>query len=70
MTLSRIQELESLGFEWKGSITRGREASKKPNLDNVVRPVNQKPTNSGQGAISEQETAPSNNEMLRITGYH
>jgi hypothetical protein len=33
MTLSRIQALESLGFEWKPSISRRKEISKKPSLD-------------------------------------
>ena len=33
MTLSRIQELESLGFEWKRFISREKRAPKKPSLD-------------------------------------
>jgi hypothetical protein len=33
MTLSRIQELESLGFEWKPSISRRKLTPKKSNLD-------------------------------------
>jgi hypothetical protein len=69
MTLHRMQELESLGFEWKPPISRKKGKPKKPYLDDESRPVNKKPTNSRQGAISEQETAPSS-EMLRITGYH
>jgi hypothetical protein len=70
MTLHRIQELESLGFEWKPPIRGKKGKSKKPYLDDEVGPVHKKPsTNSRQGAISEQETAPFN-EMLRITGYH
>ena len=34
MTLSRIQELESLNFEWKPSISRGKGKPKKSRLDN------------------------------------
>jgi hypothetical protein len=34
MTLSRIQELDSMGFEWKPSARRGKGAPKKPSLDN------------------------------------
>jgi hypothetical protein len=33
MTLPRIQELESLGFEWKPSVGRKKETPKKPNPD-------------------------------------
>jgi hypothetical protein len=33
MTRSRIQALESLGFEWKSSISRGKGKPKKPSLD-------------------------------------
>jgi hypothetical protein len=33
MTLARIQGLESLGFEWKPSISRRQETSKKPSPD-------------------------------------
>ncbi len=33
ITLARIQELESLGFEWKPSISRRKGPPKKPSLD-------------------------------------
>jgi hypothetical protein len=33
LTLSRIQALGSLGFEWKSSISRGKGKPKKPSLD-------------------------------------
>jgi hypothetical protein len=36
MTNLRIQELESLGFEWKSPIARAKGMRKKPNLDNNV----------------------------------
>jgi hypothetical protein len=39
MTLRRIQELESLGFEWKPSICRGKETTKIPSLDDDAKRV-------------------------------
>jgi hypothetical protein len=36
MTLSRIQELESMGFEWKPAIGRRQGKPKKSNPDDVV----------------------------------
>jgi hypothetical protein len=69
MTLPRIQALESMGFEWKLAISPRKGTPKNPSLDDEARPVQKKPTNSRQGAISELETAPFN-EMLRTTGYH
>jgi hypothetical protein len=67
MPVFRIQELESLGFEWKPSISRGQGTPKKASLDDDARHI--APTNSRQGASSQLETAPSN-ESLRTTGYH
>jgi hypothetical protein len=69
MTLSRIQKLESLGFEWKPSISRKKGNQKKPSLDDDATRAHKKPANSRQGADSGLETAPFN-EMFRATGYH
>jgi hypothetical protein len=69
MTLSRIQALESLGFEWKPSIGRGKGRRKKPSLDGDARRDHKTPANSWQGADSQVETAPSN-IILMATGYH
>jgi hypothetical protein len=66
MTLPRIQALESLGFEWTPSISRGKGTSEKPSLDDDANVV---PTNSRQGASSQLVAAPSN-EILRTTGHH
>jgi hypothetical protein len=67
MPVFRIQELESLGFEWKPSIGRGKGTSKKASLDDDARHI--APTNSKQGARSQLVAAPSN-EIIRTTGYH
>jgi hypothetical protein len=60
LTLSRIQELESLGFD----TSRRREIAKKPSLVNDARRVHKKVANS------RQETAPFSNEIMRATGYY
>jgi hypothetical protein len=69
VTLPRIQALESLGFEWKLSIGRGKRTRNKPNLDDDARRVHKKLANARQGADSQLETAPFN-AILRTTGYH
>jgi hypothetical protein len=42
MTLSRIQELEGLGFEWKLSTSRRQGAPKKPSLDDELTRVRER----------------------------
>jgi hypothetical protein len=69
MSTFRIQALESLGFEWKLSIGRGKRTRNKPNLDDDARRVHKKLANARQGADSQLETAPFN-AILRTTGYH
>jgi hypothetical protein len=69
MTLSRIQALESLDFEWKASIGRGNGTRKKPSLDDNARRPHNKSANSRQDADSPLETALFN-EGFRATGYH
>jgi hypothetical protein len=46
MTTFRIHELEGLGFEWKCSISQGRGAPKKPNLDQDTLQVREKAVDS------------------------
>jgi hypothetical protein len=64
MTLSRVQELKSLGFEWELSISRGRGTRKEPSLDEGVACIRKTLANHFQ-----LETAPSY-EILRATGYY
>jgi transposase-like protein len=59
-TLSRIQELESLGFEWEPSTGRGEGARKKRRLDDLATRVHEKPASLRQSTDSQLETAPSN----------
>jgi hypothetical protein len=66
LTLSRIQALNSLGFEWKPSISGRKRISKKSSLDDNARHAHKKPVNSKQGADSRLETAPF---IFRATGY-
>jgi hypothetical protein len=42
ITPFRIQELESLGFEWKSSISRGKGKPKKPSLDDDATRVHER----------------------------
>jgi hypothetical protein len=63
MTLPRLLELESLGFEWKLSIDHRKGAPKKSSR------VHKTPANSRQVPDSQLETAPSN-IILRATGYY
>jgi hypothetical protein len=62
MTLPRFRALESLGFEWKPFIGRGKGTRKTPSLD--MRRVN-----SRQGANYQLEMEPST-VILKATGYH
>ena len=65
MSVSRIQELESLGFEWKPSISRGKGTPTQPSLDDDATHV--VPTTSRQGATSQLVAAPFN-EIMKTTG--
>jgi hypothetical protein len=64
ITLSRIQALESLGFEWKPSIGigRGKGTPKTPSLDDDARRSHKTSAkvNLKQGAESQLETEPPN----------
>jgi hypothetical protein len=64
-----VQALESLGFEWKPSISRDDRTPQKPSLDDNTRRAHKKPANLTQGADSRLETAPFN-AIFRDTGYH
>jgi hypothetical protein len=72
MPTSRIQELESLGFEWISSVSQGKGKVQKaniPSLNEDATRVRKTSANSRHGANPQRETAPPN-EILRTTGYH
>jgi hypothetical protein len=69
ITPTRIKALESLGFEWKPTISRGKGTCQKASLDDDATRDREKPANSRQGADSQPETVPFN-EMFRTTGYY
>jgi hypothetical protein len=69
ITPVRIKALESLGFEWKPSISRGKGTCQKASLDDDATRDREKPANYRQGADSQPETVPFN-EMFRTTGYY
>jgi hypothetical protein len=64
MTLSRINDLESLDFEWV--VCRGKGTAKTPSLGEGAIRARETSPNSRKGPL---ETAPPN-EFLRTTGYH
>jgi hypothetical protein len=65
----RTQALESLGFEWKPIIGRGKGTRKTPSLNEDTRRIHKKAAISRHGANYELDTAPST-VSLRATGYH
>jgi hypothetical protein len=73
MIPTRIQALESLGFEWKPIIGRGKGRGKgtrqTPSLGEDKRRIHKKPANSRHGANSQLEAALPN-VFLRATSYH
>jgi hypothetical protein len=69
MTLSRIQALESLGFEWNPYSSRIKGTRKTPSLDDDMRRAHKKSVNSRQGANYQLETA-SSTVVITATGYH
>jgi hypothetical protein len=52
----RIQKLESLGFEWKPSIGRGKGNPKKPNLDNDTTRVRERAVEAPEHVQTTSQT--------------
>jgi hypothetical protein len=56
MTLSRIQALESMSFEWKPFISRGKRTPKKPSLDDDPTPVSERAVEASEHVLTTAQT--------------